>query len=129
MPVTYEIDAANKLIRTRCTGDVTLREVIGHFRQLEADPECPPYVDVLLDVTEEVTIPTSDELRNVALAIAGIRRRVQFGFCAIVASANALFGMMRMFEVFTEKYFRETRACRTLEEAEAWLNAKREVSA
>src|SRR5258708_38721272 len=125
MPITYQIDAANKLIRTRCTGDVTLREVIGHFRQLEADSECPPYVDVLLDVTEEVTIPTSDELRNVALAIAGVRRRVEFGFCAIAARANALFGMMRMFEVFTEKYFRETQAVRTVEEADAWLACKR----
>jgi hypothetical protein len=85
-------------------------------------------VDVLLDVTEEVTIPTSDELRNVVLAIAGVRRRVKFGFCGIAASANALFGMMRMFEVFTEKYFRETQAFRTVEEADAWLASKREES-
>jgi hypothetical protein len=128
MPVTYQIDKANRLIHTECTGAVTLAEVVDHFRQLEADPECPPYVDVLLDVTQEVTIPSSDELRTVTLAIARVRRRVQFGFCAIVASTDALFGMMRMFEVFTEDYFRESRAFRTLEEAEAWLVAKREGS-
>jgi hypothetical protein len=128
MPITYQMDVANGLIRTHCFGDVTLAEVIDHFRELEADPRCPCHVDVLLDVTEEVTIPTSDELRNVALAIAGVRRRVTFGFCAIAASATALFGMMRMFEVFTEKYFLETRACRTVEEAEAWLASKRPAS-
>jgi hypothetical protein len=125
MPVTYRIDKVNRLIHTECTGEVTLAEVVDHFRQLEADPECPPYVDVLLDVTQELTIPSSDELRTVTLAIARVRRRVEFGFCAIVAHRDALFGMMRMFEVFTEDYFRETRAFRTLVEAEAWLVAKR----
>jgi hypothetical protein len=128
MPIAYRIDTAHKLIRTECVGYVTLAEVITHFRELEADPNCPPHADVLLDVTEEVTIPSSDELRNVALAIAGIRRKVEFRLCAIVASTNALFGMMRMFEVFTEKYFQETRAFRTLPEAEAWLASKRPAS-
>jgi len=128
MPITYQMDVANGLIRTHCFGDVTLAEVIDHFRELEADPRCPCHVDVLLDVTEEVTIPTSDQLRNVALAIAGARRRIEFGFCAIAASANALFGMMRMFEVFTEKYFRETQAFRTIDEADAWLTSKRAES-
>lgn len=129
MAITYRIDTANKLIRTECVGYVTLAEVIAHFRELEADPDCPPHVDVLLDVTEEVTVPSSDELRNVALAIGAIRRKVEFGFCALVASTNVLFGMMRMFEVFTEKYFQETRAFRTLPEAEAWLASKRPASA
>ena len=128
MPITYQLDVANSLICTHCTGHVTLAEVIGHFRELEADPRCPCHVDVLLDVTEEITIPTSDELRNIALAIAGVRRRVTFGICAIAASANALFGMMRVFGVFTEKYFQETQAFRTVGEANAWLTLKREES-
>jgi hypothetical protein len=36
--------------------------------------------------------------------------------------------MMRVFEVFTEKYFTETQAFRTVEEADAWLTFKREES-
>ena len=39
MPVTYVIDAQQKLIRTKCIGNVTLPEVIGHFRELERDPD------------------------------------------------------------------------------------------
>jgi hypothetical protein len=53
MPVKYQVDKANRIIRTRCTGPVTIEEVVGHFRVLERDPDCPDRVDVLLDLSEE----------------------------------------------------------------------------
>jgi len=127
MPVTYQIDPEKALIRTQCVGDVTLDEVIDHFRQLARDPDCPDRLDVLLDLCEERTIPQSQDLRAVTGAIAGVRGRVQFGACAVVAPRDVLYGMLRMFEVFTEKLFRKTRVFRTLPEAEAWLTAQREV--
>ncbi len=39
MPVTYAIDAQERVIRTWCVGRVTLAEVVGHFRELERDPD------------------------------------------------------------------------------------------
>ena len=127
MPVTYQIDRANRLVHTTCTGPITLADVIDHFRTLEQDPACPDCVDVLLDVQEGTTVPKSAELRDVAREIARIRGRVQFGVCAIVANTDILFGMMRMFEVFAEDYFHETQAFRTVGEAEAWLALQRKV--
>ena len=121
MPVTYEIDKAKRMIHTKCSGAVTLEEVIDHFRLLEKDPHCPHHPDVLLDVTEQTSIPLSENLRDVAREIRRIRGTIQFGACAIVAGAGVLFGMLRMFEVFTEPYFRQTRVFRTAPEAEAWL--------
>ncbi len=56
-----------------------------------------------------------------AFSIADVRGRVKFGACAIVAPRDAMFGMMRMFEVFAQKSFRATAVFRTLAEAEAWL--------
>jgi hypothetical protein len=41
VPVTYRIAADRKTIRTTCTGDVTLQEVIDHLWKLQQDPECP----------------------------------------------------------------------------------------
>jgi hypothetical protein len=125
MPVTYRIDKANGIIRTRCIGPVTIEEVINHFRVLARDPDCPDHLDVLLDLSEQTTIPEKENLREVACAMYKVRGRVQFGACAIVANTDVLFGMVRMFEVFAERYFRESHVFRKVREAEAWMTSKR----
>lgn len=125
MPVNYEIDTTNSIIRTQCVGNVTLDEVVNHFRQLARDPNCPERLDVLLDLREQSSIPESEQLRVVTGEIARVRRRVQFGVCAIVAPRDVLYGMLRMFQVFSEAYFREAQVFRSLAEAEQWLAAER----
>jgi hypothetical protein len=121
MPITYEIDKSHRIIRTSCAGAVTIDEVIDHFHVLEQDPDCPDRANVLLDVCEETSVPTSDNLRQVTFEINRISKRVQFDTCAVVACTDELYGMLRMFQVFTESYFRETYVFRTTGEAEAWL--------
>ena len=66
MPVHYEIDEARSLIRTRCTGYVTLSEVLDHFHRLEAQAISPLRLDVILDLSEITSLPTSDQLRTVS---------------------------------------------------------------
>ena len=127
MPVTYRIDQANQIIYTRCTSPLTLEEVIGHFRELERDPKCPDRLDVLLDLTKQVTIPEKENLHEVAGEIWRVQPRVRFDICAVVAPTNALYGMLRMFEVFAERYFSETCVFRTRTEAEAWLVSRRQA--
>jgi hypothetical protein len=126
MPVTYTIDAKQRLIRTRCVGNVTDDEVAAHFQSLLVDPEVPAYLDVLLDLSESGSLPETRQLENVAREVQKIRIQVRFGVCAIVAQRDALFGMMRMFEVIARAYFREIRAFRVMAEAEAWLASERQ---
>ena len=125
MPVTYSIDKAQRIIRTKCAGFVTLDQVVDHFRMLEQDPVCPGKLDVLLDLSETTSLPESTQLKLVSEEIGRVRTRVQFGACAIVANRDALFGMARMFEVFAAERFRATRVFRTHGEAEAWLASQR----
>ena len=124
MPVTYQIDRANAIIHTKCSGNVTLEEVVNHFHILAEDPDCPPRLDVLLDLSEQTSIPTSNQMQEVSATISSIRDRVKFGAWAIVACTDALFGMLRMLQVFTEELFRETRVFRSIPDAEAWLAAR-----
>jgi hypothetical protein len=124
MPVEYQIDKVHRIIRTRCTGPVTIEEVVEHFHVLERDPDCPDLVDVLLDLSEQTSIPKKENLQAVTGEIKRIRGRVQFGSCAIVACTDALYGMLRMFEVFAEQLFRESYVFRTVREAEAWLSSQ-----
>jgi len=121
MPVTYKIDTSRKLIRTKCSGNVTLPEVVDHFRELARDPECPEYLDVLLDLSEETSLPATSQLQSVAYEIMRIQQRVRFGLCAVVAERDALYGMLRIFAVTAEDYFQAISVFRTCHEAEVWL--------
>lgn len=99
MPVTYAIDTKEALIRTRCLGDVTLAEVLEHFRTLEGDPKGSGYLDVFLDLSETTSVRLTREISAVTKEVGRIRKKVRFNVCAVVAARNALFGMLRMFEV------------------------------
>jgi DNA gyrase inhibitor GyrI len=125
VPVTYSIDTGERLIRTTCSGPVKLAEIQNHFRTLMEDPAATGRLDVLLNVSEARVLPQSSQLVSVSAELAAIRDKVRFGICAIVAESDAMFGMMRMFEVFAGKYFRAIQVFRGTAEAEAWLAAQR----
>jgi hypothetical protein len=126
--VTYKIDANRKTVRTKCVGLVTLQEVIDHFRILGQDPDCPDLVDVFLDLSEVDSLPETQQISTVVYEAARIRGQVRFGACAILASRDALFGMMRVFEVMAEECFRVTCTFRVANEAEAWLVSQQSLA-
>jgi hypothetical protein len=129
MPVQYRIDHTKGIIRTRCIGEVTLEEVLSHFQELKSDPECPPRLDALLDLSQCLSAANSAQLRTVSDAIASIRERVQFDACAIVGPTDLLFGVGRMFEVFAEERFRVTNVFRSVADAESWLSSQESFGA
>ena len=98
--------------------------MIDHFRELNEDPACSGRLDVLLDVTDIDSLPDSSQLGAVGTAVIAIRKKVQFGSCAIVADRDALFGIMRVFEVKAGDYLEAIRVFRRIAEAEIWLSPK-----
>jgi hypothetical protein len=120
MPISYRIDRERGWIETRCSGPVTLPQVRAHFDELQADPRCPRHADVLLDLTEITSLPTSPQIRAAAERVALVDNIV-FEACAIVTGSDAWFGMARMFEVFARGYFADIRTFRGRREAEEWL--------
>src|SRR5947209_4749214 len=109
MSVTYKIDPAKNLIHTRCIGDVNLEEITDHFRELERDPNRPDRLNVFLDLREMTYVPEAQEVRAASYEVETVLRSVRFQACAIVVCNDALFGMMRMFEVFAREYFSVTQ--------------------
>jgi hypothetical protein len=105
---------------------VTLQEVIDHFRQLLRDPDCVDRLDVLLDVSGSNSLPDSDQIAVVTREVKRIQGKIRFNACAIVAGRDAMFGMLRMFEVMTQPYFRAISVFRKASEAERWLASQRE---
>lgn len=123
--VTYTIDQRERLIRTQCTGHVTLAEVVAHFQELAADPACPNFLDVLLDLRTIDSLPLIGQLEAVTRAVRKVQSKVRFGLCAIVVERDAVFGVFRMFEVIAQDYFTAIRVFRAAPEAEAWLASQR----
>lgn len=121
MPVTYSIDSVHRLIRTTCSGPVTSKEVIEHFRTLRQDPFYVEGLDVLLNVSNAELLPESSNLQRVVAELRTFEGDVPFRLCAIIAAGETMFGMMRMFEVFAGKHFRAIRVFRDLAAAESWL--------
>jgi len=115
------IDADKRTVRTRCVGEVTLPEVVDHFLTLRQDPDRPDRLDVFLDLAEMESVPGSGQISMAANEVRKLSGQVRFGACAIVAPRDALFGMMRVFEVMAEQCFRVSRTFRTAHEAESWL--------
>jgi hypothetical protein len=121
VPITYQIDAAKNLLRTTAVGQLTQQEVVDHFQALAKDAQRPERPDVFLDLSAVDSLP---DVRQLSIVIGEMRKigaKLRFGTCAIVASRDALFGMMRMFEAQAEEFFRETRTFRTATKAETWL--------
>ena len=125
MPITYRIDRELNRILTRCTGETVLKEVLGHFAELEADPDCPPRADVLLDLREITNLPNVGQIRAAAERTGDASRKVGFGAIAIVVGTEAWFGMARVFEAFTEAHFERTSVFRSIEAADVWLDGGR----
>jgi hypothetical protein len=123
VPVTYQIDAARRLIHTTCSRPLTFTEVIDHFRTLNQDPACIGHLDVLLDVSDADTMPATNQLGAISGELYGVRAKVEFGLCAIIATQDTTFGVMRMFEVAAARYFRAIRVFRRADEAQAWLGS------
>ena len=67
------------------------------------------------------SLPGTGQISTVVNEVKKLPGRVRFGACVILATRDALFGMMRVFEVMGEEYFRVMRTFRVANEAEAWL--------
>lgn len=123
MPVTYSIDTARRLIRCACTSPMTFDEVINNFRALRVDPDCSGHMDSLVNLTAADLLLNSNQLRLATLEIKALMARAQFDRLAIVADRDAMYGMMRVFQVFASEQIAVIRVFRKLSEAESWLQS------
>ena len=117
---TYTIDVPTGLIITRCVGDVTLAEVQEHFRELAR--VWPPVhrLDVLLDLSEQISLPTLRDLEEVATEVNAQIGPRRFGRCAVV-TPYAIHVPMQMFEVLVGRFFDAIEIFEADSEALLWL--------
>ena len=118
MPSSYTIDPARRLVITRVWGAATDEDIHEHARGLRADPLYDATYRQLADmsgVTEIlVSSATIEDSSRGQLFAPGSQR-------AFVASNDAVFGLLRKYELHADSLGQTIRVFRDRKEAEAWL--------
>jgi hypothetical protein len=123
LPVHYRYDEAERRLYTRCEGEVTLTEVIGHFRELTGITRLHPDSDVLLDLTFQTNLPRHQNIDAAANALEEIHYLVQLGRCAVVAPTPLATEIGRRFQAVTWPLYSGLRLFGSSADATAWLNS------
>jgi hypothetical protein len=118
MPVDYRIDKENSVVFTTASGKVTAEEILTGRSHMADDPGFSPNMKQLVDMVgvSEVAITTKD-LRGVAACDpfgTGAKR-------ALVGDRDVTFGMLRMYEVLSDRQDISVMVFRDIEEACEWL--------
>jgi hypothetical protein len=124
MPITFSIDMRASLIRTIGFGNVTPAEIDEHFNQLSKVWPRGAKLDVLLDLSDCTSLPEILQLRAVVSRIQIFGGRKRFGVCAIVATRELLYGLLRVFELLADQRFAAIRVFRNEPSAMIWLRER-----
>jgi hypothetical protein len=116
MPVFCRVAASERTIFWVFEGAVTDKELFDAHETLWADPEYRPEYSRLVDTTGSNPVRLSAEAVR---WIADRNTRARIGKIAFVASADAMYGMSRMYELYSEGV--PCRVFRSRSEALGWL--------
>jgi hypothetical protein len=124
MPIHYRYDDTAHRVLTRCEGQLTLQEVISHFRELSRSTRLHPGSDVLVDVTFQTNVPQPENLASAASVLEEVTELIPFGRCAIVAPNDIANEIGRRFQAVTWPLFTGIRLFATNADAIAWLDGE-----
>lgn len=119
VPIEYVLDSELELLTISYLGPVTKQEIVAHRRELEADPRGVLRYDTIVDLRFGSIALSAEEIRDLALAARG--KEWPASRCAFVAPHTAMFGELRMFELWAEGGPRRYATFRTFREAYEWL--------
>jgi len=119
MAVTYSFE--DGLVKLDCVGVYPSAEVLVKFLSALEDPGCPARFGLLFDVSRSESLRSRpvDEIKTVAEFLGPHAERVER--VAVVAGAEAQFGLSQMGAVYSEDVGIETRVFRSEDAAREWL--------
>lgn len=120
MGASYRLDADRRLVLTTLAGVVTEDDLDGLENTMSKDPAFDPTWPVLVNATHlDPAAISAEGLRYRAAQVRPLHHRV-----AVVAPADVVFGLARMFQMLTEGNGNQIEVFRTPREALAWLGVE-----
>jgi hypothetical protein len=121
VPSSYKIDTGRRLVITRIWGAATDEDIHEHARRLRADPLFDPTYRQLADMSDITEILVSkgtiEEISRGQLFVPGAPR-------AFVASQDAVFGLLRKYQLHADSAGQLIGVFRDRKAAEDWLGLK-----
>lgn len=124
MPIQYEIDEKDGVVRTTATGRLTDDELMAHKRALLADPRFRGGMRELSDVrgVDELAV-TPEGIANFASFDRAHTGVLEAHHLALLVPTEFVFGMGRMYEQRTDGNTGGVEIFRDEEAALSWLNS------
>jgi hypothetical protein len=119
MPLTFRVDKAKGLLRSRGSGVLTMGDLLAYFADSRADPDYDAAMNRVMDLRDVTQLPSSEEIRSLA-TFARTRAPVETARMAIIASSDLAFGVSMMFKGFVG-YGERLLVVRDEQEALDWL--------
>lgn len=119
MPAKYKIEKSLGVVFTLAHGIITDHDAFSHQKRLRNDPDFDPSFNQLSDFTKLTHADISTD------AIQHLAERNPFGLGskrAFVAPSDLIYGLSRMFQVFTDHHQDELTVFRDMHEARKYLS-------
>jgi hypothetical protein len=120
MPITVERDDNRRRIIARGSGPLRLDDLMTFLGDHRTGVAAT--FGLFMDLRAVTSLPSGDELRAFAELLARLSKSSPRGRAAALATNDVVFASVRQLELWCETMDVTTvRACRTIEDAEAWL--------
>ena len=118
MPVDYRIDKQNAVVLTTARGVLTVDDIMAFRRRLDANPDFSPDMKQLIQLlgVTEVNV-TKSEWRTLAKTDPFMPGALR----ALVGDQDITFGILRMYEMMTDRPGISVHVFRDMEAAREWL--------
>jgi hypothetical protein len=125
MPIAYHVHHDVRVVVAVGHGILTEADVFGYQRDVWSRPEVISY-DELIDMRRvtQIEMPSAEQVRDLAQVAAEMDHEGITSRLAIVASADLVFGLGRMFQTYRQlnpKSTKEVRVFRSMVEALSFL--------
>lgn len=127
-PIAYEIRADLGLVVARVRGVLRAPDIVDYVGELAADPDYESGMSELIDL-RGVTVydVDSDGIRSVVATDRHHSPVLRVSRCALVSPEDFVYGMLRMYELYSGDTGTEVAAFRSMEAATEWLGVPGDV--
>jgi hypothetical protein len=119
VPIAFRIE--DGIAFTDMGATFTVAEIRAYLAAVPAHAAFRPGMPSLVDCRQVTSLLSPEELRAVAADVAGVVAVPVRGKCAVLASTDVVFGLMRMYEAYTEDAPVVVRVFRDHDLAMTWL--------
>src|SRR5438874_9797024 len=124
MPISYRIDDGGDVVHVSFRGRVTIEEFRDNRATLMSDPRFRPSMHRLTDVRELTELPSTHELRALALLAGEARQGEPEGVRrGVLVGSRAEYGVIRQYQAFLWNIGASVDVLSSDAEADAWLKA------